>query len=202
MNREEATEALALLSKVVSQARDDTSLQNWGVIWMLHAFSNAFGFAATDVLIHRGIARPLPFAVCWAPIIAFNLISIVSLKRGGGGARSFIERQIWSIWTTYMIALVLTALLNYALGLDRLFMPAVGCVLSGMAFASMGSVMGRWWYVPAALWGVLALIVGAWPGHGFLLVAIGWFVTQFTGGVLLDRARRRRLAGEPAARLV
>ena len=203
MNREEATEALALLSKVVSQARDDMSLQNWGAIWVLHAFTNAFGFAATDVLIHRGVARPLPFMAWWAPILALNLASIGWLKRGGRGTRSFIERQIWSIWTTYVLALLLTALLNYVLGLDRLFMPSVGCVLSAMAFAAMGSVMGRWWYAPAVLWGVLALVVAAAPGHGFLLFGGIWFVTQLTGGVLLQRARRRRAAsGAPSARLV
>ena len=44
MNREEATQALELLRSVVSQARDDTALQNWGVIWIVHAVTNGAAF--------------------------------------------------------------------------------------------------------------------------------------------------------------
>ena len=38
MDREQAVEALQLLRRVVGQARDDTTLQNWGVIWMVHGY--------------------------------------------------------------------------------------------------------------------------------------------------------------------
>ena len=50
MDREEATRALELLRQVVTQARDDTALQNWGRIWMIHAFTNGGGFVATNLL--------------------------------------------------------------------------------------------------------------------------------------------------------
>jgi hypothetical protein len=58
MNRQEAVEALELLRKVVSQARDDTKLQNWGVIWMVHGVTNGAAFLATNFLMWKGTVTP------------------------------------------------------------------------------------------------------------------------------------------------
>ncbi len=195
MNREEADQALQLIRRVVSQARDDSTLQNWGVIWMVHALTNGGGFLATHVLFARGHRTPGPFVLLWAPIIALNLLSIVWLqRREAAGVRSFIERQVWSIWTTCMAGMVLVALINWMLGLDVLFMPPVACVLIAMAFSVMGAIMGRAWYMAAAVFALAALGIALVPGQGFAVLAGLWGVTQLLGGLLLYRARRRRLA--------
>ncbi len=204
MNREEASEALQLLRRVVSQARDDTALQNWGVIWMAHAFTNGAGFLGTHVLYAQGHRTPGPYALLWGAIIPLNLLSIFWLRRNeAAGVRSFIERQVWSIWTTNMAAMVLLALINWMLGLEVLFMPAVSCVLIAMAFSVMGALMGRGWYVAAAVFALSALVLARVPQVGFAVLGALWFITQFTGGLLLHRARRRRLAaGGAQPRLV
>lgn len=195
MNREEANQALELLRRVVTQARDDTALQNWGVIWMLHAFSNGAGFAATNWLWSQGHRGPGPYALLWACVLAFNFVTILALKRGQtAGARSFIERQIWAIWTTFVAGMVVLALVNWLLGLDRLFMPAVACILHATAFSMMGALMGRVWYAPAALFAVAALVMTQVPEHAFSLLGAMWFASQFSGGLALHRARQRRLA--------
>ncbi|NTX08331.1 MULTISPECIES: hypothetical protein [unclassified Myxococcus] len=204
MNREEANQALELIRRVVSQARDDSALQNWGVIWMLHAFTNAAGFAATQWLWNRGDRTPGAYVVLWSAILAFNISSIFLLKRGQtAGARSFVERQIWAIWTTFMGGMGLVALINWLLGLDRLFMPAVACVLFATAFSMMGALMGRVWFTVAAFFAVVSLVMTRLPEHGFSLLAALWFAVQFGGGLALHRARLRRLAARtPEARLV
>lgn len=204
MNREEAMQALELIRRVVGQARDDTALQNWGVIWMLHAFTNGGGFVATDGLWARGHRTPGPYALLWSGLLAFNLLSIFFLQRGRtAGVRSFIERQIWSIWSTFIAGMVLLALLNYLLGLDRLFMPAVACVLFATAFSVMGALMGRGWYAAAAFFALAALGMTRVPEHAFRLLGALWFAAQFGGGLTLHLARRRRLAaGGSEARLV
>jgi hypothetical protein len=204
MNREEATQALELLRRVVSQARDDTALQNWGVIWMLHAFTNGGGFAVTDWLWAQGHRGPGPYALLWTVLVGFNFASIFYLKRGQtAGVRSFIERQIWSIWSTFIGAMVLVALLNYLLGLDRLFMPAVACVLFATAFSMMGALMGRIWYAVAVCFALAALGMTRVQEHVFTLLGALWFLAQFGGGLGLHLARRKRLAaGGSEARLV
>jgi hypothetical protein len=195
MNREEANEALQLIRRVVSQARDDTALQNWGVIWMVHAFTHGAGFLGTHLLYTQGHRTPGPYALLWGAIIPLNLLSIFWLKRNeAAGVRSFIERQVWSIWTTCMGGMVLAAFCNLLLGLEVLFMPAVSCVLIAMAFSVMGALMGRGWYVAAAVFALSALGLAWVPHLGFLVLGGLWFTTQFTSGMLLHQARRKRMA--------
>jgi hypothetical protein len=195
---------LQLIRRVVAQARDDSALQNWGVIWILHAFTNGGGFLGTHMLFQQGYREPGPYALLWGAIVPLNLLSIFWLqRREAAGVRSFIERQVWSIWTTCMAGLVLVALINWVVGLEVLFMPAVGCVLIAMSFSVMGALMGRGWYVAAVLYALAALGLARVPHLGFAVLGGLWFVTQLTGGLLLLRARRRRLSVEGAqARLV
>ena len=54
-------------------------------------------------------------------------------------------------------AIRFTDLHNWVVGLDVLFMPAVGCVLIAMAFSVMGALMGRAWYTAAGLYALTAL---------------------------------------------
>lgn len=82
-------------------------------------------------------------------------------------------------------------------------MPAVACVLIAMAFSVMGALMGRAWYAAAVVFALSGLGLARVPHLGFAALGALWFVTQFTGGLLLHRARRRRLAaGGVQARLV
>lgn len=195
MNREEADEALQLIRRVVSQARDDSALQNWGLIWVLHAFTNAGGFLGTHWLFLQGHREPGPFMLLWACVVPLNLLSIFWLqRREAAGVRSFVERQVWSIWTTCMAGMVVVALINWLLGLEVLFMPPVGCVIIAMSFSIMGALMGRGWYVAAALYVLVALGLTRVPQLGFAVLGVMWFLTQLTGGLLLLRARRRRLS--------
>ncbi|RKH15834.1 hypothetical protein D7Y13_24635 [Corallococcus praedator] len=192
------------MRRVVAQARDDTALQNWGAIWMIHAFTNGGGFLATDWLWEAGHRGPGPFVLLWGVLLLLNFVSIFAMKRGQtAGVRSFIERQIWAIWTTFIGGLVLVALLNLLLGLDRLFVPAVACVLFAMSFASMGALMGRVWYGMALLFSLVALGMARLESHAFGVLGGLWFLVQFSSGLALHRARSRRLAsGDAGPRLV
>lgn len=199
MNRDEATQALELLRRVVRQARDDTALQNWGVIWMIHAVLNGAGFLGTDWLWARGHRDPGPFVLLWGVLLVFNFASIFFLKRGEtAGVRSFIERQIWSIWTTFIGGLTLVAVINLLLGLEPLFVPAVACVLFAMSFSAMGALMGRVWYVMAVLFALAALGMTQVKEHAFTGLGVLWFLVQFGSGLALHRARNHRLATQGA----
>jgi hypothetical protein len=99
MDREQAVEALQLLRRVVGQARDDTTLQNWGVIWMLHGFTNGLGFVGTNILMWRGYTTPWPYVMLWGVILPVNMTSIFLLKSRPAGAWTFFESMIWLIWT-------------------------------------------------------------------------------------------------------
>jgi hypothetical protein len=203
MNREEATQALELLRKVVSQARDDTTLQNWGVIWILHAFTNGAGFVITNILLWKGFVEPWAYVALWGVILPVNIIAIFVLKSRKAGARTFIEAQIWAIWLSFVVAVVLTALVNHLSGFKVFTLGPIVAVLSAFAFAMMGSVMGRKWFWATAVFGVAALLMAFIPDWQFIILGVVWGSCQLVAGIVLHRAKLRRLAVNPAeARLV
>src|SRR5688572_26627796 len=130
MDRNEALDALALLRRVVSQTRDDTAVQNWGAIWMLHAFTNGAGFVTTQLLLWRGYDTPPPYLALWGGLVTFNLLSIRVLKQGRSGARSFVETQIWAIWNAFVVASSAAAFLNLWMGLETMFLGPVMAILA------------------------------------------------------------------------
>jgi len=200
VNREEATEALAVLRNVVSQARDDTALQNWGVIWVLHGLLNGGGFVGTHYLLAAGYLDPPPFAAMWGAIITVDLLVAVGLKKRRAGVRTFVETQLWTIWTTFICAVSLLAVLNHLMGLATMFLGPVIGVLGAVGFASMGSLMGRRWYLASGLLSVTAIAMAAFHEVQFLILGGVWAGAQVVGGILLDRKRRQH--GGAAARLV
>ncbi len=195
MDREQAAEALAVLRNVVAQTRDDTALQNWGVIWMVQGVANGAGFIATHLLFAAGYEDPPTFLMLWVPVIALNIVVALGLKKQRAGARTFVENQLWSIWTTFIAAVCLTAVLNHVMGLKAFFLGPVIGVLAAAAFASMGSLMGTRWLGGTAVFCVTAIAMAVWHESQFIILGVVWGVAQAGGGALMHRARRRRLAG-------
>ena len=200
MDREEATRALEVLRKVVGQTRDDSAMQNWGKKWMVQAFVNGGAFAGTNALLDRGVFEPWPFATLWTVAIALDIGIVLALGRRRSGVRSFVETQVWSIWTTFIAAVSLVAVLNHAMGLRTFFLGPVIGALAGVAFATMGSLLGRKWYAVAVVFAVTSIVMAYVGDKQFYVLAIVWGATQFAIGLGLERARREG-AGS-AARIV
>jgi hypothetical protein len=204
MDREEATRALDVLRRVVSQARDDTALQNWGVIWMVHGTTNAGGFVATNVLVRDGLLEPWPYVLLWSGVIGFNLVSTFFLKKRRSGARSFVETQLWAIWSTFIGAVALLAILNHVMGLRTFFLGPVIGILAAVCFAFMGSIMGARWFIATGVFALASIIMGIVPDWQFAILGGVFGVLQFAGGVMLHREKLKRAGagGETGPRLV
>jgi hypothetical protein len=202
MEREQAVEALELLRRVVGQARDDTTLQNWGVIWMIHAVTNGLGFLATNILVWRGYQSLWPYVLLWAILLPINIGSVFFLKAHPAGAWTFFESMIWLIWTSFIGAVVLTALAGLISGFQIMELGTAVAVLSAFAFAMMGGMMGRRWFLATGLFILAALLAAAFPNWQFVIVGATWAIVQFIAGAVLHRERKRRLATGTAARLV
>jgi len=202
MDREQAVEALELLRRVVGQARDDTTLQNWGVIWMVHAFTNATGFVLTNVLFWRGYQSPWPYALLWTIVLAINMSAIFVLKAQPAGAWTFFESMIWLIWMTFIGAVILTGVVNHVSGFRVLQLGPIIAVLSASAFSMMGGMMGRRWFIGTGLFALVAVAMAAFPQWQFVLLGLSWGLVQLVAGIVLHRERLRRLAAGSTARLV
>ena len=202
MDRTQAVEALELLRRVVGQARDDTTLQNWGLIWMLHGFTNGLGFVGTNILMWRGYHSPWPYVMLWAVILPVNMAAIFLLKSRQAGAWTFFESMIWLIWMTFIGAALLATVANYLLGFSIVQLGPVVAVLSASAFSMMGGMMGKKWFLGAALFAVAAVAMAARPRWQFVILGATWSLVQFVAGATLHGQRKRRLAAGPEARLV
>ncbi|HEV7499937.1 MAG TPA: hypothetical protein VGQ33_08040 [Vicinamibacteria bacterium] len=202
MDRGQAVEALELLRRVVTQARDDTTLQNWGVIWMFHGVTNGLGFVGTNLLMWRGFTSPWPYVMLWGVILPVNMTSIFLLKSRQAGAWTFFESMIWLIWMTFIGAALVATLANALLGFSLIQLGPVVAVLSGSAFSMMGGMMGRRWFLGAALFAVAAVAMAALPQWQFIVLGLTWATVQFVAGATLHAQRKRRLATGTEARLV
>jgi len=200
VNREEATKALELLRSVVTQARDDTALQNWGVIWIVHAITNGAAFTTTQVLLWREHQSRWPYILLWSATVILNIGLILVLKARRAGTKTFIENQIWSIWLSFIAAVMLTAVVNDLMGLRLLALGPVIAILSAFGFSMMGAIMGRRWYLGTVIFGLSSLGMAALPRYQYLFLGGVWCVAQIVGGVWLELDKRRRAAG--GARLV
>ena len=192
MNRDEATRALELLRTVVGQARDDTALQNWGVIWIVHAITNGAAFSTTQLLLWKGFQSRWPYILLWTLVVVCNIGLILLLKARRTGTKTFIENQIWSIWLSFIGAVMLTAVVNDLMGLRLLALGPVISILSAFGFSMMGAIMGRRWYLGTAIFGAASLAMAWWPRGQYFLLGGVWCVAQLVGGVWLERDKRRR----------
>jgi hypothetical protein len=192
MNREEATRALELLRTVVTQARDDTALQNWGVIWIVHALTNGAAFSTTQILLWRGHQSRWPFIFLWSVTVVANIGLILLLKARRAGAKTFIENQIWSIWLSFIGAVMLLSVVNDLMGLRLLVLGPVISILSAFGFSMMGAIMGRRWYLGSAVFAAASLAMAAVPHYQYLLLGLIWCVAQMVGGMWLEIDKRRR----------
>jgi hypothetical protein len=199
MNRDEAADALLLLRKVVGRARDDTTLQNWGVIWIVHAFTNWAGFTGTQLLMWEGYNARWVFVLLWSVVLTINIGSIFLLKSKTAGARTFIETQIWTIWMSFIGGVALTGLVNWLGGFEIFALGPVISILAAIAFAMMGGVMGRGWFGFTAVFALLAPVMALLPHWQFILLGAVWGICQMGGGVHMHRQKRRR---QSAASLV
>jgi hypothetical protein len=194
MDREDAQKALELLRSVVSQARDDTALQNWGVIWVIHAFTNSAAFIGTNILLWHKMESRYLYAALWGALVVINIGVIFVLKSRRSGAKTFIENQIWAIWLTFIVAVILVAVVNDLLGMPLFGLGPVIAILSAVGFSSMGAVMGRRWFIGTAVFSLSALAMALAPQWQFILLGGVWGVAQLAGGIWLISDKKKRLA--------
>jgi hypothetical protein len=197
VDRQEAQAALAVLRKVVDRAHDDTALQNYGLIWIIQGVAIAIAFIGTHVMLQDSDAPPR-FIALWTVVIGIGFGARLVLRRGRAGVRSFVEAQLWSIWMTCIAGVSLLAVLNHAMGLRTFFLGPVMGVLIAVAFASMGSLMGRRWYALAGVFAATAIAMARFPDWQFVILGTVWGTAQIASGWYLHRRRNRHGEGEPA----
>src|SRR4029434_1961351 len=122
-------------------------------------------------------------AAMWSVAIALDVGIVLALRRDRAGVRSFVEGQLWGIWTVFIAAVSLLAVLNHLMGLRTFFLGPVIGVLAAVAFATMGAIIGRRWYGAAAVFVVTAIVMAMWSAQQFYILAAVWGGAQIVTGL-------------------
>src|SRR5258708_7608865 len=193
MERQEAMQALELLRRVVSQTRDDTAMQNWGLMWIIQGMINCAGFMATSVLYWRR-APAWVFPTLWFCIAAVDLAINFALKTRTAGTRSFVESQIYSIWLIFFASANLVGLINQLMGLEIFLMGPMLAVLAASSMAVMATIMGKKFFAPALAVALAAVLMALFREWQFVILGAVWGSFQVGVGMIFHRERLRRLA--------
>ena len=193
MDRQEAMQALELLRRVVSQTRDDTVMQNWGLIWIIQGTINCAGFMATNVLYWRRTPAWV-FPTLWLCIVAVDLAINFALKTRTAGTRSFVESQIYSIWLIFFASANLVGLINHLMGLEIFLMGPILAVLAASSLAVMATIMGKKFFASALAAALAAVLMALFREWQFVILGAVWGSFQVGVGMIFHRERLRRLA--------
>ena len=204
MDREQAEKALDIIRGVIENTREDLIEQNWGLIWMIHAFTNAIGFSCIGFFVE---ARQFPLFWYLVPLFGVavvNLLIVATLAHRDKGVRSHIEWQIHGIWLTYI---VITLGVMGVMALNEvspiLFCPLMA-LTSAFGFAMTGVVFYRRFFWIAALFVILALansLPAVQPFQWYLLAA-GWWIAMFVPGFVMFQEKKRRSSDERTSRIL
>ncbi len=194
MDKRQAEEALSIIRGVIEKTREDLVAHNWGAIWLVHAFTNAAAFASIGWFVER---RQLPlfwYLVPMAGVAGLNLLVIRALVERDRGARSYVLWQVNGIWITFIVFTLAAAAVLQLSGATPLLLGPLLTVTSGIAFAMMGVVFYNRFFLVAAAFLVLAVVIAV-PQVSWLqwyLIAAAWWAALFVPGMGLFLEKRRR----------
>jgi hypothetical protein len=190
VNREEAERALTVIRKVIQNTRDDLVAHNWGLIWMVHAFTNLAACLAGWYLETQNCPALWylgPFAV--AGVV--DIVVVQLLRQRDQGVRSYVEWQLHGIWCSFVVFTGAGALVLQVSGADPKLFGSVFALTSGFSFAMMGVVFSRQW-VFALLFLAVAAIAPLLPGAQWGLIGMTWWGAMFIPGLSMQLEKRRR----------
>lgn len=202
LDKDQAEKTLQIIRAVIQSTHEDLVAHNWGLIWIVHSFTNAAAFAAIGIWAEaRGLSL-FYYLVPLAVVAAVNLVVIALLVEKDSGVRSFVEWQVHGIWTAFIVFSLAGAAVLFVADQPTLFCPLMA-LNSGFGFAMMGVVFYRRFFHVAAMF-LVAAVVCPWVGpvgQWYLLAGL-WWLAMIVPGLLLHRERLRRLSNDCRAKIL
>jgi hypothetical protein len=201
VDREAAERALGIIRQVIQNTRDDLVAHNWGLIWIVHAFTNLAGTACGTLIDRRGLAvwwYLVPLGV----LAVVNVVIVQLLVERDRGVRSYVEWQLHGIWVTFIIFTIVGVAVLHLAGAEPTLFGPLFAMTSGIGFAMMGVVFYRRFLIYAALFLALMPLAAWMPSIQWWLIGAAWWCAMFIPGVAMFRERRARLRQSEGARIL
>lgn len=149
-----------IITRAFRETHHVNVLENWGLLWMLHAAVLLTLCITTNVFQLESVTARWPYLALWTGGLGAWAVVFWNLRRRGGPI-TFVERQIAHVWAGSMIADTFMYLIEWQLGLPVLTLSPMLGPVSGAVFLVKASVLSGKFYLYAV---VLCLtgVVMAW----------------------------------------
>jgi len=191
MNREKADKTLEFLRELRGNLADSVHTERWLPVWVVMAIQLLLSNGLTQILVWMEVTRIAPFALVWGLQIIALYLTIKYLQRNQGGQRSRQEDALWWIWSTFLVAAVVLALVNAILNEDFFSVAPFIAVLAACCFTIMAGVVHRAAIIGGCFFAVVAFLMAIFPKYQFLVYGIGWALT-FSALAFFYRPRSER----------
>ena len=192
MDKKQAEQALDIIRGVIEHTREDLVAHNWGLIWLIHAFTNATAFVSIGLFVERHDRSIVWYLVPLAALAVVNIIIVAICADRDRGVRSYIELQLHGIWVTFIIFTLAVAAFLHVSGSSPKSFCSLMAITTGISFSSMAVVFYRRLFVDAGVFLVLAILCPLVVDIQWYLFAAGWWAALFVPGLIMFRERQRR----------
>jgi predicted Ser/Thr protein kinase len=177
-----STSLRALASRLMSETHHAAVLENWGALWMAHSAALVGFYGLTNWLHWRGVTARWPYVLLFTVGLGAWAAIFWALRRRGGPI-SFVERQLAHIWGSGVVAVNLTFLVEWLLGLPVLSLTPMLGVTSGMLFLIKGGILSGGFYLYAALVFLAIVPMARFPEFAPLILGLVSAVCFFATGL-------------------
>jgi serine/threonine-protein kinase len=173
-------------SQVLSRAFRPTHhigvLENWGLLWMLHAAVLLVLCVCTDIIRAAGNRSRVPYEVLWILGLGAWAIVFWNLRRRSGPV-TFVERQIAHIWAASIASSSALFGVEALLKLEPLTLSPVLALISGSVFLAKAGILSGEFYVHAAVLYLTAVPMALFPDIALTVFGIVAALTFFLPGL-------------------
>ena len=193
LNHERVSARSSHFSQVLSRAFRPTHhagvLENWGLLWMLHACVLLVLCIATDVAHYQGVENRLFYVGVWG--IGLGTWAIIFWKlRHLSGPVTFVERQIAHVWAASMACSSSLYGVEYLLNLPVLKLSPVLALIAGSVYVVKAGILSGEFYVHAVLLFLTAIPMALFPSIGLTIFGVVCAGTFFVSGLKFYQLKR------------
>lgn len=149
-----------ILTRAFRETHHVSVLENWGLLWMLHAAVLLTLCITTNVFQLNGVSARWPYLALWTGGLGAWAVIFWNLRRRSGPI-TFVERQIAHVWAGSMIADTFMYVIEYQLALPVLTLSPMLGPVSGAVFLVKAAVLSGKFYVYSVVLCLTGLLM-AW----------------------------------------
>ncbi len=185
-----------LVARLLRETHHADVLENWGGLWMMHSAALLVFFGAANVLLLEGVTSQWPYLLIFTVGMGVWASIFWALRRRGGPI-SFIERLLAHVWGAGIVAINLTFVTEWLMGLPAWTLSPVFGITNGMLFMIKGGILaGSFYFQAAAVFLSIPFMVRYPKFSPLIFAAVSGTCFFVTGLKAFQKGRKRRRLAE------